>query len=77
MYKYIYTQIRVSRKMSIRNSTLRYLCLVMDIFKAMSDGIVSKTLNSLDKFFNVYSTTILLKQKKNDNSNPVGSIMLK
>lgn len=68
---------RVSRKMSIRNSTLRYLCLVMDIFKAMSDGIVSKTLNSLDKFFNVYSTTILLKQKKNDNSNPVGSIMLK
>lgn len=68
---------RVSRKMSIRNSTLRYLCLVMDIFKAMSDGIVSKTLNSLDKFFNIYSTTILLKQKKNDNSNPVGSIMLK
>lgn len=55
---------RVSRKMSIRNSTLRYLCLVMDIFKAMSDGIVSKTLNSLDKFFNIYSTTILLKQKK-------------
>lgn len=55
---------RVSRKMSIRNSILRYLCLVMDIFKAMSDGIVSKTLNSLDKFFNIYSTTILLKQKK-------------
>lgn len=68
---------RVSRKMSIRNSTLRYLCLVMDIFKAMSDGIVSKTLNSLYKFFNIYSTTILLKQKNNDNSNLVGSIMLK
>lgn len=54
----------VSRKMSLRNSTLCYLYLVMDFFLALSDGVVSKTLNPLGNFFNIYSTTILFKQKK-------------
>lgn len=40
--------------MSIRNSALCYLCLVMDFFLAMSDGIVSKTLNPLGNFCSIF-----------------------
>lgn len=64
-----YVQIHIYSDACIKKNVIKKFNLVLFIFGnglflALSDGVVSKTLNPLGNFFNIYSTTILLKQKK-------------